>query len=583
MTAPRVLRGLPPKVREVAARRLDAADAPADSGEVQMPPEIRIGVDIDRMTRQAITALARDPDTYQRAGALVHVAHVTTDEESRRARLPLGAPVIVSMTRATLRSRLSRCAEWTKRTVRDGETRWVATRPDGDAVAAALDARVWPDVPSLVGVTECPILRRDGSIVQVPGYDVATGYLYLPGETYPRIPDVPTQDDARDALKQLVEPFSEFPFEPDDARFVPVAAVLTILARAAIGGSVPAFAHDASTRGSGKTLAADVVSEITTGRTTRTTYPSDAEEFRKVLDGYALSGASVIVVDNVVGALGGAALDAYLTSDGTVDVRILGQTGQHRIPWCGVIIPTGNNLDPRGDTIRRLLVGRLEPRCERPEDRANFAHADLRAYVRQSRPRLVAAALTILRAFVTAGRPDQGTGTWGSFESWAALIPPAIVYAGGPNVLRCRLAGDGETDPDVRALEVLVTQLGVLDRAHGGHGLRARDVVDSLYSSERRRGESAPDGYDDLRDAVEQLARVPTGRTPSARQIGDAFRRNRGRFVGRRRLISTTDTHEKVVRWAVDELPPVAGSAGSCGVSSRVNKQNSQSIHMGVK
>jgi putative DNA primase/helicase len=46
-----------------------------------------------------------------------------------------------------------------------------------------------------------------------------------------------------------------------------------------------------------------------------------------------------------------------------------------------------------------------------------------------NRPRLVAAALTLLRAYVVAGRPEPVRRV-PSFEAWSALVPSALVWAG---------------------------------------------------------------------------------------------------------------------------------------------------------
>ena len=510
--------------------------------------EIRIGVDIDRMVQEGSAALASDPDTYVRGGALVHVSRAV--ESTRAHAMPVGSPVIRTMTRSTLRSRLSRSALW----IRWKNNEWKECTPAEHATAALLDEGSWSEVPQLVGVTETPMLRPDGSILQAAGYDDATGYLYVPSERYPPVPDEPTQEDARDALAQLALVFATgpagFPFASPAAQMVPIAALCTLLARASIAGSVPAIVIDASTKGSGKSLLTDAIAIIANGRAAaRTTYPPEPEELRKVLDGYALQGASFIGIDNVDHALGGAALDAFLTAHDTVDVRELGRTGQRTVPWRAVIFATGNNVTYAGDTIRRVIRARLEPECEKPEDRTDFAIDDLRAHATAARPRLVVAALTILRAFVHAGRPGAADRRWGSFEAWARLIPPAIRFAGGPCVLDARVADTAENDPMTAALGAILMHLPRL--AETSHP-RARDVVHALYSRDH---DAAPDGFDDLRDAIECVARTPAGKAPGARNVGEAFRRLRGRWIAGRRLLSEIDRHSKVVRWFVEVRP----------------------------
>lgn len=520
-------------------------------------PEIKIGVDIDRMARQATAALADDPDTYVRGGALVHVARA--DRTRKRSPIVVGSPVIRNMTRSTLRSRLSRVARWL--TYKDKG--WSPVTPSETATGAVLDEGTWPGVPPLVGVTETPMLRPDGTVLQEPGYDEDTGYLYVPSETYPPIPADPDQAAARDALDQLRLIFRSgekgFPFVSDAAQMVPIAAVLTLLARAAIDGSVPCVVVDASTKGSGKSLLTDAISIVAIGRAaSRTTYPEETEELRKVLDGYALQGAPLVGIDNVDHPLGGAALDAFLTAHDTVDVRELGRTGQRMVPWRAVIFATGNNVTFAGDTIRRVIRARLEPDCEKPEDRTDFAIDDLRVEAKCARARLVAAAMTILRAFVIADRPGSRDYRWGSFEAWAALIPPAIVFAGGANVLDARVKDSPENDPITAALGALLTHMPRL--ANESTNLRARDIIHALYAKDEHphHAPAPPDGYDDLRDAIELLTRTPSGKTPGTRQLGDAFRRMRGRWVNGRRLMSEIDQHAKVVRWYVEQRAPAS-------------------------
>ncbi len=210
-------------------------------------PCISIDVNIARMSAQAIAALASDEDTFQRGPFLVHVAHVARDDVARRHRLPVGAAHIVEMTRSTLASRLSHAIHWASKG-KKGD--WKDSRPDGQTVAAVLDAKVWPNVRTLVGITDAPMLRRDGSVMQTPGYDAATGYVYLPTDQYPVVPEEPTIEDARDALTQLLEPLADFPFSAEAHRHVLLAELATVLARTAIDGAIPCFGHDASTRGS---------------------------------------------------------------------------------------------------------------------------------------------------------------------------------------------------------------------------------------------------------------------------------------------------------------------------------------------
>src|SRR5207302_8118495 len=77
----------------------------------------------------------------------------------------------------------------------------------------------------LSGITNAPTLRPDGSILDQPGYDTATGILFdRRGMAYPLIPREPTKEQARGALADLNALVSEFPFVPDDAAATHISA-----------------------------------------------------------------------------------------------------------------------------------------------------------------------------------------------------------------------------------------------------------------------------------------------------------------------------------------------------------------------
>jgi len=324
------------------------------------------------------------------------------------------------------------------------------------------------------------------------------------------------------------------------------------VARPAIRGSVPGFIFDANTRGSGKTLVADFVAIAATGRAAaRMTWPSDDVELEKILGSYALRAASLICFDNLTRPFGGGPLDRVLTADDFVELRVLGKSEVPALRWRSVALASGNNVDTLGDTSRRVLLARLESELENPEERAGFRIGDLRAWTRQHRPRLVAAALTILRAFACAGRPRLEGRNWGSFEIWTALVPAALVFAGAANPLEARPLAEGREDQEKQALTALLAGWPRLDP---GGGLSAKSAIELLYSIERLRGQAAPDGFDDLRDAIESLVGVAMGKPPSVHKVGCQLRRLRRRVVGGRMLDATNDRNG-IARWQVVDTP----------------------------
>jgi hypothetical protein len=123
--------------------------------------------------------------------------------------------------------------------------------------------------------------------------------------------------------------------------------------------------------------------------------------------------------------LGCAALDAFLTA-GTFSDRILGLSETATLPNRAQFIATGNNLKLTGDTCRRVFLARLDAQSERPYAR-DFSF-DPAQQIESERMRYVVAALTIIRAFITAGRPKLGGGRTASFELWDDLVRQPICW-----------------------------------------------------------------------------------------------------------------------------------------------------------
>lgn len=525
---------------------------------VDARPEVKIGVDAWRIIEELARAMARDPRVYHRSYAIVTVVGIEPPAPAAES-LPRAAPVIrelsppaavLRLTRhvkmiAPLKPTASEAAENTNRRaahLAPLPAKWREITPPQAIVAQFLAAGEWPGIRRLVGVSESPFMRPDGTICQSPGYDAATGYIYAPSADYPRVDDEPTQAQAAEALALLVDVFRDFPHVTPAARIVPVAALLTLLARPAIAGSIPAFVLEASTRGSGKTLQAHIVSLIALGRfASPATFPDEDEELEKILAGYALTGARLILLDNVTRPFGGAPLDKALTSRGEIDMRVLGSSNVRTLPWQAVMFATGNNVALPEDTRRRVLVSRLESALENPEDREDVR--DLPAYASAARRELVHAGLTVLRSFASHGRPPTGGARWGSFEEWSSLIPQAIVFAGGADVLACRPRGDAGDD-DATATAALLAGLPLLS----AEPLSAKRIIALLWPADRGDG---PDMHDPLREAIEQLCPPRFGSRPEAKALGERLRRMSGRVIGGRRIVSRS-SHSHAREWSVE-------------------------------
>jgi hypothetical protein len=520
-------------------------------------PQIVITTLEHEVNAQAVEALTGDPDVYQRGGQLVRIVR-DASPAAHGIRRPF-APRIEAFPPALLRERLAANAQWvSQRETNDGISE-SAARPPGWCVSAVHARGSWEGIRHLEAVVDYPVLRPAGTILSTPGYDPSTGLLLEPAGTLPTLLNRPSLKDVRTALAVLLDVVRDFPFEREEHKAAWVAALLTPLARFAYVGPSPLFLVDANVRGAGKGLLLDTISYIDTGeRFTIATYTSDEDELRKRITSLVLAGDRLVLFDNLEGKFGNAVLDAALTGTAWKD-RVLGSNRMAEAPlymsWYG----TGNNVLVAADTARRVCHIRLESPEERPEERQDFAQPNLLAWVAQNRGKLLSAALTILRGYCVAGRPDQHLPAWGSFEGWSGLVRSAVVWAGMPDPGQTRLLLQAQADVTAESMAVVLTCWQRLDPDR--RGLTAAEVIHRLYKDP---GENPPDYFADLKDALEAMLGKPDGRN-----LGTKLRSCRRRvFCGL--FVDQAGTAQRAVRWAVfpaDQFGRRSARASECSES----------------
>jgi hypothetical protein len=524
--------------REKAERNGRAGEAPRGAGRGGGRPTITISTEEHEVNAEAVAALARDAAIYQRCGMLARVVR-DASPAARGIRRPF-APRIEPLPPALLRERLAANACWvTVKETREGADEKPA-HPPAWCVSAVHARADWPGVRHLEAVVDYPVLRADGTILSRPGYDPDTGLLLEMRAPCPPIRERPSRAEAEAAREDLLGVVTDFPFEREVHRAAWLAALLTPLARFAFTGPAPLFLVDANVRAAGKGLLLDTISRVTTGeRFTVATYTDDEDELRKRITSLVLAGDRLVLFDNLAGSFGNAVLDAALTGTAWKD-RLLGVNRMAEAPLYMTWYATGNNVAIAADTARRICHVRLESPEERPEERQDFRHPNLLAWVGEQRATLLAAALTILRAYCAAGRPDQHLPAWGSFEGWSALVRSAVAWVGLPDPGETRLLLQAEADVAAESMGLLLDCWERLDPDR--LGLTAAEVIRRVYQEPPN---PMPDFYADLRDALEALLGKP-----DSRGLGIRLRSYRRR-VFRGRFIDQAGTKQRAARWAV--------------------------------
>jgi putative DNA primase/helicase len=242
-------------------------------------------------------------------------------------------------------------------------------------------------------------------LLSTPGYDRPTELFFAPDPNLvvPAIPDRPTRDEALTALAVIKDLFGEFSFKGDLDHSVAVAALLTALLRGSLSVA-PIILVRASTPGTGKSYFVDMVSAIVTGQACPvTTLGGTKEEAEKRIGALLLAGFQIISFDNLTLNLEGPIL-CQLAERPVVTMRTLGLSDAPKYDNKTMVFATGNNVSFEGDLVRRGLIIDLEALSERPELR-NFKRQDAVAFACAERGKYIAAGLTIVRAYFTAGGP----------------------------------------------------------------------------------------------------------------------------------------------------------------------------------
>jgi putative DNA primase/helicase len=97
---------------------------------------------------------------------------------------------------------------------------------------------------------------------------------------------------------------------------------------------------------------------------------------------------------------------------------------------------TANNAAVSSDIARRTIRIRLDAKVDRPWQREDFHHPELRSWARANRGQLVWAALTLGRAWIAAGKPRSTVKPLGMFESWTDTVGGILEFAGIPGFLK---------------------------------------------------------------------------------------------------------------------------------------------------
>lgn len=333
-------------------------------------------------------------------------------------------------------------------------------------------------------VSHTPLVRADGTVLDGPGYDEASGVLYLPerGLNVKPVSDVPTDAEVAAARDLLLSTVSGFPFVTDHDRANYLGCLLVPLLRILVPPPYKMLIIGAPQRGSGKTLLADVMRSVH-GGVFRSEIPSEEDERRKVITSVLDStSAPVVVFDNVSGVLKSSVFDGLLTSAEWSDRR-LGVNVTVELPNDRLWVVTGNNVHIGGDLERRVLWCTINAKMEHPEERPPdaFDIPYLDQWAKDHRGDLLHAMLTMVRAWVVAGQAVDTDPTSDSFGRMISVLRGVLDVAGVPGLVGHSESAPKQADPDAEEFSAF---LAAVVRVFGHETWTVRELLEKVGGSD---------------------------------------------------------------------------------------------------
>jgi hypothetical protein len=395
--------------------------SPAEPTYLKPPIEVEDAT-LQEVGDQALGALLEHndpPRLFSRSGLPIRLAHDPREDE----------PFIQELDVDLMRFEVAQAADFIKSTSKSSKYVF----PPRDVVTYVRSHTAISDLPAFVGVTRCPVVRPDGTILAGRGFDEATGLWFAPqeGREIPRVSETPSEAEVEEALGGVWEQLQDFPFVDKASAANILAFPLTLILRPAIEGHVPLLVIDKPEVGTGASLMVDMLASAIIGKSAGAVgAPADDDaEMRKLITGALRHSRQIVFFDNVATELKHASLARALTISYWED-RLLGHSVVVRLPQRAAWVATGNNISLSSEIARRTFHCRLDAKMAEPWEGREFVIKDLNRWTLQNRGKLLWCYLTLARNYFAKGKPKSSIKPIGMFEEWCEVVGGVLELAG---------------------------------------------------------------------------------------------------------------------------------------------------------
>jgi len=360
-------------------------------------------------------------------------------------------------------------------------------------------------LPPIHILTRCPVLiEREGNLVQVSGYDRASGIFAAGG----RAPDVPLDE----AVAMLHDMMTDFRFATPADKARALAAVITpsLVFGGLLRGRAPVDLGEADQSQSGKGYRNKTTAAVyNCAVKTITQKKGGVGSLEETLNSALVAGHNLISIDNVRGTIDSPAIESFLTED-TYEARIPHMASVEIDPRRTMLMLTSNKASITPDLANRSSCVRILKQAPGHQFKG-YSEGDILQHVAANQPRYLGAVFAVVRAWFEAGRP-RTRETRHDFRPWAQTLDWIV-----QNVLRAGPLLDGHRETQVRMATPVLNwlrdvALAVRRAGQLGVWLRASTLVDLLADTPSVETPGLPEGGDVTDEVIRKKVLQAMGR-----------------------------------------------------------------------
>lgn len=283
---------------------------------------------------------------------------------------------------------------------------------------------------SVKSIAKNPFLFKD-EIINVSGHHAEAEIFGMFDEREYVIGS--TREDAKKALillKKLNKGFCFAEADKDGAYLLAAELLGTIRSSLSVA---PGIHINGNMAGAGKSQAGELISLFANPtKVSAVGIPTRSEDFEKTLLSCLIPLPTVLHFDNLTKDIFTLPMLASVFTSEFIAGRILGQSSMVDVSTRTLIITNGNNIEPVGDMCRRMGTINLISKSEYGKVVEHIGEKPVPAMSAQ-RAKYISAALTIINAWIKAGKPKSDSQAISNFHEWQEYCCEPLIWLGESN------------------------------------------------------------------------------------------------------------------------------------------------------